>query len=111
MTVTEVNDVPIANPDNVGTTLEDTPKAISIDNLFENDVLGPSDESWQTFTDIEIEATSDTHGTLELLEGSIIYTPDLDYNGLVSFRYRALDDGTTDEWPDPRNGRTGRRFR
>ncbi|MBN2578729.1 MAG: tandem-95 repeat protein [Pirellulales bacterium] len=109
VTVIEVNDAPTANPDVVGPTVEDTPLVIHIggpdDDLLSNDIPGPPDESWQIFTDFEVRATGDTHGTLVPLSGSIpgtvIYTPSPHFNGLASFEYRVKDNGITDAVYDP----------
>jgi VCBS repeat-containing protein len=86
ITITEgqliINSVPVANPD-AFTTPEDTPLTGSVldndtdvdgDNLTAETVSGPS------------------HGTLALNpDGTFVYTPDQDFNGVDSFQYTATD--------------------
>ena len=77
-----INSVPVANPD-AFTTPEDTPLTGSVldndtdvdgDNLTAETVSGPS------------------HGTLALNpDGTFVYTPNQDFNGVDSFQYRATD--------------------
>ena len=85
ITVTAVNDAPVANPDSY-TTAEDTAVTIAATGVLAND------------TDIEGSAlnsvlvTGPTHGSLTLnANGSFTYTPNANYNGGDSFTYRAND--------------------
>jgi VCBS repeat-containing protein len=85
VTVTPVNDVPVANNDTY-TTLEDIPLTIPAAGILSND------------TDVEPDVltawlVSDvSHGTLNLnTNGAFTYTPDTNYNGIDSFTYRARD--------------------
>jgi VCBS repeat-containing protein len=85
MTVTPVNDAPVAGDDSYSTN-EDTALTIAAG------VLGND-------TDVEGSAlhavlvSGPSHGTLTLnADGSFSYTPAADYNGPDSFSYRANDD-------------------
>jgi gliding motility-associated-like protein len=84
-TVTAVNDAPVAVNDAV-TVAEDTD---GIGNVLTND------------TDVEGDAltasliTVPVHGTVVLnSDGSFTYTPNKDYNGVDSLKYRVCDNGT-----------------
>ena len=84
ITVTAVNDAPVAQPQTV-TTPEDT--AISI-NLAASDV----DNTTLTYSIV----TQPTHGSLSALSGNkVTYTPNKDYNGTDSFTFKA-NDGSLD---------------
>ena len=82
ITVTPVNDAPVANGQDV-TTPEDTAKAIT---LTGSDLDGDS----LTFSVVN----SPTHGTLSGTAPNLTYTPALNYNGPDSFTFIA-NDGTT----------------
>jgi gliding motility-associated-like protein len=83
ITVTPVNDVPVADDQNV-TTLEDAPKSIT---LTGND----PDASVITYSIV----TPPGKGTLSGTEPNITYTPNLNYNGSDSFTFR-VNDGSAD---------------
>jgi VCBS repeat-containing protein len=100
MTVTEVNDPPVAADDSV-TTAEDTPLVFDAANLLANDSKGPANESSQILTVTAVTATGNTHGMVSLAGGRVYYTPALNYNGPASFRYTVCDNGTTNGNPDP----------
>jgi large repetitive protein len=85
ITVTPVNDAPVANNDSY-TTAEDTALVITAPGVLAND------------TDVDGDAlnvasfTNPAHGTLTLnANGSFTYTPNANYNGLDSFTYVAAD--------------------
>lgn len=83
ITVTPVNDAPVAN--NQSTTLaEDTPKAIT---LTASDVDGDP----LTYSIV----TPPAHGTLTGAAPNVTYTPAANYNGNDSFTFKA-NDGTDD---------------
>ena len=87
VTVNPVNDAPESANDSV-TTNEDTP--ILIDVLAnDSDIDGDN---------LNIESVGNaTNGTLELVNGQILYTPDENYNGEDSFEYTVNDgNGGTD---------------
>ena len=83
LTVTAVNDAPVANAQSV-TTPEDTAKAIT---LTGSDVDGDT----LTFTVV----TPPAHGTLSGTAPNLVYTPAAYYNGADSFSFK-VNDGTVD---------------
>src|SRR5206468_2394368 len=100
VTVTEVNDAPVAVTD-TPTTPEDTAKTI---DAAANDSPGPANESTQTLHVASVGTPS--HGTASVIAsgpdaGSVLYTPAADYNGSDSFTYQVCDNGTTNGNPDP----------
>jgi len=92
ITVTEVNDPPVAVND-MKTTQEDTPLSFPAADLLVNDSTGPANESTQTLTVTAVGAAS--NGTVGLTAGTITYTPSANYNGPDSFTYTVCDNGTT----------------
>ncbi|HOX05006.1 MAG TPA: Ig-like domain-containing protein, partial [Planctomycetota bacterium] len=86
ITVTAVNDAPVADAQAV-TTAEDTPKDIT---LTGSDVEG----SDLTFTVV----TAPAHGTLTGTAPALTYTPEANWNGSDSFTFK-VNDGTADSTP------------
>lgn len=88
VTVTAVNDAPIATPTNI-TTNEDTPVVGTLSATdADNDVL--------TYA---IGANTPNHGTVVIApNGTFTYTPDANYNGTDTFSFTA-NDGTTNSAP------------
>ena len=84
VTVTPVNDAPVANGDTAGTD-EDTPVSIPHSALLAND------------TDVENDALTITgvlspvNGTVELSGGTVIFRPVVDFYGSGSFTYTISD--------------------
>src|SRR5207237_706299 len=102
VTVTEVNDPPVANPD-AATVAEDGSVAI---DAAGNDSPGPANESSQLVHVSHVDAPA--HGSATIISsgpdaGKILYSPDANYNGPDSFTYTATDNGTTNGSPDPRS--------
>ena len=83
ITVTPVNDAPVANPQSVS-TVEDTAKAIT---LTATEVDGDA----LTWTIV----TPPAHGALTGTAPALTYTPSLNYNGPDSFTFKVRD-GTVD---------------
>ncbi|PYQ87457.1 MAG: adhesin, partial [Acidobacteria bacterium] len=83
ITVTAVNDAPVANAQSV-TTAEDTAKAI---------VLTASDVEGDTLTYSIVSGPS--HGSLSGTAPNVTYTPAANYNGADSFTFKA-NDGAVD---------------
>ncbi len=82
ITVTPVDDVPVANNQSVSTA-EDTAKAITLTATeLDGDPL-----TWSILT-------TPTHGTLSGTAPNVTYTPAANYNGPDSFTFR-VNDGTT----------------
>ncbi len=82
VTVTSVNDAPVATND-TATTNEDT--AVTI-NVLANDTDADNDT-----LSINKITTSPTHGTAQISSGEIKYTPNANYNGSDSFTYEVRD--------------------
>ncbi|MET1012388.1 MAG: Ig-like domain-containing protein, partial [Actinomycetota bacterium] len=97
VTVTPVNDTPVAVDDSA-TVAEDDDVLI---DAAADDSTGPANESDQSLTITGVGSPS--HGTAVLEAGQIRYTPDPDYNGPDSFTYTVTDDGTTGGLADPRS--------
>jgi DNA/RNA endonuclease G (NUC1) len=99
--ITEVNDAPSAATDSKATQ-EDTQLSFAASDLVSNDSAGPGNEGGQTLTVSSVTGTVNTHGTVSLNSGQVVYTPAGNYNGPASFEYEVCDDGTTAGAPDPR---------
>jgi hypothetical protein len=84
LTITPVNDAPVATPDAV-TTAEDTPLAITFTQLLANDTDVENDPLGVTV------AADPTHGVLALTADGLLYTPDADFFGWDTFTYTATD--------------------
>ncbi len=100
VTLTAVNDPPVAVPDNK-TTAEGTPLSFPASDLTANDLKGPPNESEQTLAVTSVTTTPATHGTVVLSAGTVTYTPSADYFGPASFTYQVCDDGATNGVADP----------
>jgi VCBS repeat-containing protein len=88
ITVTPVNDPPVATADTY-TTGRDTPLTVSGPGVLANDTDTDGDLLTATLVD------PPTHGTVALhADGSFVYTPDPGFTGADSFTYQAYD-GTT----------------
>jgi hypothetical protein len=95
ITISEVNDSPVAT-DDTASTAEDVTLQITASDLTTNDSAGPSNENVQVLTVTSVSSTIDTHGTVSLSSGTISYSPDQNYNGPASFTYEVCDNGLTD---------------
>ncbi|MFT3956297.1 MAG: Ig-like domain-containing protein [Piscinibacter sp.] len=84
LTVNPVNDAPVANADFL-TTAEDTPVVVSLPALVANDTDVDGD------TLVVFSAGSVSHGSLSLVGGNLVFTPDANYNGPASFTYGIHD--------------------
>lgn len=92
LTVTAVNDAPIARADTV-TASEDTALRINVTGNDE-DIDGSLNLSTLAIV------TAASHGTaVGQTDGTVLYTPSRDYNGADSFSYRLQDDAGT--WSAP----------
>lgn len=86
ITVKPINDDPVAN-DDMAMTNEDTALTISIASLLSNDT--DVDDDVIMFDGIFLGASD---GTVQQVGNNLIYTPDLNFNGMDSFVY-AIKDG------------------
>ncbi|TMQ06211.1 MAG: tandem-95 repeat protein, partial [Deltaproteobacteria bacterium] len=83
VTVTPVNDAPVAADDSASTD-EDTPVAIDAlanDSDVDGDALAIA------------SVTAPAHGTAAIVAGQILYTPAANYHGADAFRYTVADPG------------------
>ena len=99
ITVTEVNDAPVATADSSSTN-EDAHVDLSAIDFASNDSTGPANESLQLLTVTSVSATANTHGSVSLSNGIVTYTPDANFNGAASFEYQVCDNGNTNGSPD-----------
>ncbi|HKG45456.1 MAG TPA: DNA/RNA non-specific endonuclease [Pyrinomonadaceae bacterium] len=100
ITITEVNDAPVATGDSANTN-EDSHVDLSAIDLASNDSTGPANESLQSLMVTSVSATANTHGAVSLSNGIVTYTPDANFNGAASFEYQVCDNGNTNGSPDP----------
>jgi large repetitive protein len=85
ITVTAVNDLPVAMDNNYSTN-EDAPLVVAAPGVLSNDVDADGDPLSAQWV------AGPAHGTLALnSNGSLTYTPDANYVGTDSFTYRAHD--------------------
>ena len=103
ITVTEVNDAPVAVNDVVGNVAEDSGiYQIDFATLTGNDSTGPTNENGQTLSVTNV--LNAVGGTVQIVGGHIEFTPDADFNGAASFDYEVTDNGTTNGGADPKSG-------
>jgi hypothetical protein len=105
VTVTEVNDAPVAVNDSGFTVAEDGgPLDIPLTGLTANDSIGGgSDEAGQTLTVTSVTGVTANAGTVAISGGNVRYSPAADYNGTFVFTYVVTDDGTTNGVADPKS--------
>ncbi|WP_061008599.1 tandem-95 repeat protein [Vibrio sp. CUB2] len=88
VTVNPVNDAPVANDDST-TTDEDTPVTIDV---LPND----SDVDGDTLTIVNASVPAE-QGTVEIVNGKLVFTPAEDFNGEATITYVVSDGELTDE--------------
>ena len=96
ITVTPVNDAPVAGADSASVA-EDS--SVDVD-VLDNDTPGPLNESSQTLNidSITVDplhgtATIDDNGTATTADDFVVYTPAANYFGPDSFTYKVCDNG------------------
>jgi hypothetical protein len=99
--VTAVNDPPGA-ADDAKSTIQDTTLSFPAGDLTANDFAGAANENGQTLTVTGVNATANTHGTVALSGGMVIYSPAATFSGPASFEYQVCDNGATNGAPDSR---------
>jgi VCBS repeat-containing protein len=100
ITVTEVNDPPIATDDAIAAIDEDSGDyTISFASLLGNDSTGPGNESAQTLTISSVGSA--VGGTVSILGSDVVFSPTLNFNGAANFDYVVTDDGTSNGLSDP----------
>jgi len=81
-----VNDAPRTQPDQA-TTLEDQPVSVSI-------LANDTDVDGTLLLELLQVPQQPQHGKVQILpNGTVVYTPEADYNGTDTFTYRIVDDG------------------
>jgi Ca2+-binding RTX toxin-like protein len=93
-TITEVNDTPIATNDALSAVVEDSGQRTILGSaLTSNDSAGPASESGQSLT---VTAVSNViGGAASVSGGNVLFTPTANFNGVASFDYTEIDNGTT----------------
>ena len=94
MNLAQVNDAPVAADDILSNTLEDTALHISFASLLGNDSDADSHNSQWGGTDDVLTITvvgNAVHGTVALMNGEVVFTPDANYHGPASFAYQVSD--------------------
>jgi hypothetical protein len=94
ITVSAVNDNPVAGPDTASATTEDSPELQITANLLANDLPGPvtaTDEAGQTLS--ITGASAGTGGTVRFAGGNIYFTPAANFHGNATFTYTVQDSG------------------
>jgi uncharacterized repeat protein (TIGR01451 family) len=100
VTVTAVNDPPVANAD--GPVSVEAGDSVAID-VVANDSPGPADEGGQTLSLSPTFPAEPAHGTVAVEGGQVRYTPDAGYDsGPDAFTYEVCDDGGTNGGSDTR---------
>lgn len=90
ITITCVNDKPVANNDTTTVTEDSTNNLIDV---LANDSIGPANEAPQTLSVFDI-VTLPTKGTVVNNGANVTYTPNPNFCGSDSFEYRNQDNGT-----------------
>ena len=105
LTVTAVNDAPVAANDSYSTN-EDTPLTVAAPGVLAND----TDIDSPTLTAVRSSPARRTAPLTLNANGSFTYTPAANYNGADSFTYKA-NDGTLDSNTRPWRSRSRRQRR
>lgn len=101
VSVTEVNDAPLANDDTLSKVKKGTLLVgINYSDLIGNDTAGPADEQNQTLTITDV--TPVLAGDVSLANGRVEFTPDEGFTGIAKFTYTVTDDGVTNLSADPK---------
>ena len=93
-TVTQVNDAPTANDDALTPAINEDSGArvIPFATLTANDNAGPANEFGQSLV---VSAVSNpSGGTVSIIGGDVVFTPNANFNGTASFDYKVSDDGS-----------------
>jgi hypothetical protein len=88
ITVTNAN--PVTSFDDIGSTDQDTPKTINVNDLLANDTNPDADGDTVNFTGVS--GASSAGGSVSESGGEITYTPKASYTGPDTFTY-TVDDG------------------
>lgn len=100
VTVSEVNDTPVAMNDTLSSLGEDSgPIIIPFADLLANDSTGAT-ENGQVLTLVGVSGANG--GTVEIVGSTVVFTPTPNYYGQASFTYTVQDNGTTNGVADPK---------
>ena len=99
LTISEVNDPPVAGADS-RTINEDTSLTLNVSDLIANDTAGPG-ETGQTLSVISVDGAS--VGTVSLQGSTMTFTPPANFFGTATFNYTVRDNGTTNGVADPKS--------
>lgn len=104
ITLTDVNDAPVATADSLGALATKNGPAFTIAaaTLLANDNAGASNESSQTFTITAVG--SPVGGTVSLAGTTITFTPAANFSGAASFTYTITDNGLSGGIASPQSG-------
>lgn len=95
ITVTPINDQPIANDDSYSTP-EDELLEVPAPGVLTNDVDDDEDDLTAELVSDPVDENGDESGDLTFNEdGSFTFQPAGDFEGTVTFEYRACDEGTS----------------
>ena len=98
--ISEVNDAPAAVDDALSSIARTAARAPSRSpSLIGNDSRGPANEAGQALT-VRRWANA-VGGTVQIVGGNVVFTPDADFNGAASFDYTVQDNGTSNGAADP----------
>ena len=96
VTVTEVNDPPVALDD----TVSILPDAVTNIQVLANDLSGPDNEMDQMLTLVSVSDPANGQVVINP-DGSLTYTPDAGFAGTELITYTVADNGTTNGLLDP----------
>jgi VCBS repeat-containing protein len=94
VSVTPVNDAPIANTDFRSVNEDELLTIVADDTvtgLIANDFGGPLNEQNEPLTVVEVASVSNAGGTITFVDGDIRYLPPANFNGLDRFTYVVQD--------------------
>ncbi len=92
--VAQVNDVPVAHDDSVSGIAEDNVLHISFASLLSNDTDADSNNALLGGVNDSLTVCAvgnATHGSVALVNGEVVFTPDANYHGVASFVYQVRD--------------------
>ena len=102
VTVTEVNDNPVAGDDTLTAIDEDSgTRVIPFADLLANDSAGPANENGQTLNITNV--SNPVGGTVAINGTNVEFTPTANFFGSASFDYTVTDNGTTNAVSDPKS--------
>ena len=107
ITVSEVNDPPIAGADAVTATGGQRVDVGRGDAAGQRRAPGRRTRRASSSGVTAVAGGADTHGTVTLADGTITYTPDAGFAGTATFTYTVCDNGTTDGAARSRAARHG----